>query len=185
MQAESRANHESEVSPRGSETLAEGLMLIRASTLKMIRLQLAMERHDRQVALAAVDDLVELDRRLDHYLGEVPATKLQVLRHELEIERARLNLEKLGLGAEVIRGGTAVEERAAEPARAAEKPLVVEPIAPAGWEGFAFQEEPAPRRRGRWVLVTLLVVLAVAAAAYWLVGLDAMSGTLNRYFSLG
>ena len=44
----------------GSDALAEGLMLVRASTLKMIRLQLAMERHDRRAAIEAVDDLVAL-----------------------------------------------------------------------------------------------------------------------------
>src|SRR3954468_22912313 len=81
-----------------SSELAEGLMLVRASTLKMIRLQLAMERQDRRVALEAVDDLVALDRRLEHYLGDVPAPALDS-RGALEVERATLNHEKLALAA--------------------------------------------------------------------------------------
>ena len=63
--------------PVGSDELAEGLMLVRESTLKIIRFQLAMERHDRRVALEAVDDLVALDRRLRDYLGDVPAPELE------------------------------------------------------------------------------------------------------------
>ena len=38
----------------GSEVLAEGLMLVRASTLKVIRLQLAMERPPALGAICAI-----------------------------------------------------------------------------------------------------------------------------------
>jgi hypothetical protein len=63
-----------------------------------------MERHDRRVALEAVDDLVVLDRRLQDYLAMVPAAEEQLLfRHELDAERALLNREKLALTAEVLR----------------------------------------------------------------------------------
>ena len=74
----------------GSEELVEGLMLLRASTLKVISLQLAMERNDRRVALEAVDDLVALDRRLEDYLAEVPTAQL-MFRRELEGVRGALN----------------------------------------------------------------------------------------------
>lgn len=84
----------------GAEELAEGLMLVRASTLKVVRLQLAMERHDRQVALEVVDDLVALDRRLQDYLDKVPALGDHTsCRGQLESERAMLNREKLTLAA--------------------------------------------------------------------------------------
>ena len=96
MQAESPVRRDAAPVFVGSDELAEGLMLVRASTLKVIRLQLAMERKDRRVALEAVDDLVALDRRLEGYLGDVTAP-------ELEVERAALNREKLTLAAEVIR----------------------------------------------------------------------------------
>lgn len=95
---------ETEISLNGSE-LAEGLMLLRASTLKLIRLQLAIARQDRRVALEAMDDLVSLDARLQDYLDAVPATREQVmLRRELDYERAALNSEKLTLAAEIVRG---------------------------------------------------------------------------------
>ena len=69
------ATRERTIPSIGSEDLAEGLMLVRASTLKVIRLQLAMERRDRRVALEAVDDLVALDRSLEDYLAKVPTTR--------------------------------------------------------------------------------------------------------------
>ena len=137
----------------GSEELVEGLMLMRASTLKMIRLQLAMERNDRRVALAAVDDLVALDRRLEDYLADVPTAQL-MFRRELEVERAALNREKLTLAAEVIRSDAKVEEPVAEAA--------VEDTEP--WEAFAFEE---PRRMRWWPVLVLIFLSAMAAAAYW------------------
>src|SRR5215207_1437712 len=102
-------NTHSPVQPRdgallfGRDELAEGLLLFRAGTLKMIRLQLAMEQHDRRVALEAVDDLVALDRQLQDYLADVDGAGEQLLfRNELDAERAMLNREKLTLTAEVI-----------------------------------------------------------------------------------
>src|SRR5215207_9620827 len=103
-------NTHSPVQPRdgallfGRDELAEGLLLFRAGTLKMIRLQLAMEQHDRRVALEAVDDLVALDRQLQDYLAHMPQRLVSPeLMHELEGERAALNREKLALAAGVIR----------------------------------------------------------------------------------
>src|SRR3954470_21931536 len=137
----------------GSEELVEGLMLMRASTLKMIRLQLAMERNDRRVALEAVDDLVALDRRLEDYLADVPTAQL-MFRRELEVERAALNREKLTLAAEVIRSDAKGEEPVATAA--------VENVEP--WEDFAFEE---PRRMRWWPALVLILLSALAAAAYW------------------
>ena len=148
MNADSQLKRDDAPAAVGSDALAEGLMLVRASTLKMIRLQLAMERKDRRVALEAVDDLVALDRRLQDYLADVTAP-------ELEVERAALNREKLTLAAEVIR---------AEP-----KPQLAEPIATEAWDDVALEEERS--RRTAWWLVAVLVLLsAVAAAAYWFAG---------------
>lgn len=158
MQAESLADREAAQQPVGSEALAEGLMLVRASTLKVIRLQLAMERHDRRGALEAVDDLVELDRKLQHYLGDAPALFGQErLRDELDREQAALQREKLTLAAEVIRRPepTVVSFPTPEPA-----PQVVEEEAfpPIDWE------EEEPRRRGLWKWAAALLVLAGAGA---------------------
>src|SRR5207248_11292795 len=91
MQMQSPARVRDTAPAVGGDELAEGLMLVRASTLKMIRLQLAIERRDRRVALAEVDDLLALDRRLQDYLGDVPAAGEKALwRRGLGAERAAL-----------------------------------------------------------------------------------------------
>jgi hypothetical protein len=154
----------------GSEELVEGLMLLRASTLKVIRLQLAMERNDRRVALEAVDDLVALDRRLEDYLAEVPTAQL-MFRRELEVERAALNREKLTLAAGVIHSVARQDESAVEPATEVAAP------AEAGWDQFAFEEEP--RRVRWWPALVFVLVLAMVAAAYWF----GLAGTLGRALS--
>jgi hypothetical protein len=148
MNADSQLKRDDSPAAVGSDERAEGLMLDRASTLKLIRLQLAMERKDRRVALEAVDDLVALDRRLQNYLADVTAP-------ELEVERAALNREKLTLAAEVIR---------AEP-----KPQLAEPIASEAWDDVVFEEE-RPRRTAWWLVGVLVLLSAVAAAAYWFAG---------------
>src|SRR5215208_5840252 len=156
--------------PIGRDQLAEGLMLMRASTLKMIRLQLAMERRDRRVALEEVDDLLAIDRRLQDYLDEVPELHEQgALMHELEIERAALNREKLTLAAEVIRR---------EPPPAIPLPFVEEAPAPVELEGpepdvwgsfeFARAEEERRHRAIRWLAILLILLSAIAGAAYML-----------------
>jgi hypothetical protein len=152
MNADSQLKRGDAPAAVGSDALAEGLMLVRASTLKMIRLQLAMERKDRRVALEAVDDLVALDRRLQDYLADVTAP-------ELEVERAALNREKLTLAAEVIR---------AEPKPPLE-PQLAEPVATEEWDDFAF-DEVRPRRTAWWLLAVLLLLSVVAAAVYWFAG---------------
>jgi hypothetical protein len=136
----------------GSGELAEWLMLVRASNLKMIRLQLAIGRDDRRVALEAVDDLVALDRCLKEYLTEVPAAPRQLfLWKAVEADREMLDREKLMLAAEVtLRRGAAIES--AESAND-------------DWLGPSDLPEPVeePRRR-RWWLVAAVPVLGLALA---------------------
>ncbi len=164
MQTQSPAIARETAAPIGSDELAEGLMLVRASTLKMIRLHLAMERRDRRVALEAVDDLVALDRKLEDYLGQVPSAQL-MFRHELEEERTALNREKLTLAAEVIHGRASPAEPEPEP-RVEEAVSAIEP-----WQDFEFHAEP--QRRISWLLVAvLLLVSAIAGGAYWFAGPD-------------
>lgn len=138
----------------GSDDLVEGLMLVRASTLKMIRLQLAMERHDRRVALEAVDDLVALDRRLRDYLAGIPAADEQLLfRRELEADRELLNREKLTLAAEVL--------RKPEPPQPAEDDWLGPRDLP--------MSEDAPRR-SRWWLAAVPIAASALAAGAWFAG---------------
>lgn len=171
MQTQSPARARETAAPIGSDELAEGLMLVRASTLKMIRLQLAMERRDRRVALEAVDDLVALDRKLEDYLGQVPSAQL-MFRHELEEERTALNREKLTLAAGVIHGRLETPEP--EPA-----PVVEEPApAAAEWQDFEFQAEPQ-RRISWWLVAVLILVSAIAGATYWLAGPNVLERLLT------
>ena len=144
--------------PVGGDALAEGLMLVRASNLKMIRLQLAMERQDRRVALEAVDDLVALDRRLQDYLADQPGGGDQLLfRKALDAERAIVDREKWTLAAGVIR-------RQPEP--------LTEEAAPAedDWLGprELLEEDVEPRRKRGWVSLLLAagVALGLGAGAY-------------------
>ena len=152
----------------GSEELAEGLMLVRASTLKIVRLQLAMERQDRRVALEAVDDLVALDRLLQDYLADVPAAAEQVLlRDALDDERAMLNREKLALASGVVRRDPPLPIVAA--------PVAVEPEV-ISWDGFDFTpvEERRPHRALLWFALVLAILAAAAGAAWMVMGPDAL-----------
>jgi hypothetical protein len=139
----------------GSGELAEGLTLVRASTLKMIRLQLAMERRDRHVALEAVDDLIALDRHLQQYLeGVLAPADQQLFRQALDAERAALNREKLTLTAEILR----------RPAPSPEPTNSLE----TDWIGprDLMVETEEPRSNRWWLAVVPLVASGLAAAAY-------------------
>ncbi|MFL6740549.1 MAG: hypothetical protein ACJ8FG_02925 [Sphingomicrobium sp.] len=142
----------------GRDELAEGLMLFRAGTLKMIRLQLAMEQRDRRVALEAVDDLVALDRQLQRYLMQMPSPVVTgEAMGELEDERAALNREKLALTAGVIR--REVSPPAPEP--------VVEADAPDwGSRDFALADQRRRRRGLRWLAGLVILASAIGGAAF-------------------
>ncbi len=160
----------------GQAELAEGLMLVRASTLKMLRLQLAMERRDRRFAIETVDELVVLDRCLSECLAGIPLELDQAgLATELDEERAALNREKLTLAAQVITRDPWVEP-ASEPEPLSHEPTFAKSdvaLEPEPWDSEAWEEslEPAPRRRARWWLAGLLLLLFALAAAGFLLGI--------------
>jgi hypothetical protein len=84
--------------------LAEGLMLVRASTVKMLRLQLAMERRDQSVALQTLDDLVDLDAKIAAFLEQMPPCEtLDSLARDADEQRSKLVQEKFGLAAGLLR----------------------------------------------------------------------------------
>ena len=140
----------------GSEELAQGLMLVRASTLKMIRLQLAIERRDQRVALEAVDDLVALDRSLEEFLTHVPSAHDDGLfSNVLELERSALNVEKHTLAAGISNRSWQVETPEPQATPEAEADWVYD------------REEP---ERSRWLRPAAFIsaVFAIALAAYLL-----------------
>ncbi len=158
----------------GSNDLAEGLMLLRASTLKIIRLQLAIERHDRHVALMALDELIALDRRLqEHLSGANPTGEQLIFRSELDSERAALNQEKLTLAAGIHRRSSNIVEQSdtVEEADLAQ--------ADEGWLEPGSLFEPEEPRRSRWVLAIVPVLLsALAAGAYFAIAPDAAAALI-------
>ena len=176
MQIESPVRaRETEPSSVGSEALAEGLMLVRASTLKVVRFQLAMERQDRRGALEAVDDLVEIDRRLQDYLSDVPAAAEQLLLgNALDDERILLNHEKLALVSGVVRR---------EPAARVAEPVIADEPEQAVWKDFDFTpaEERRPHRAILWFALVLAVLAASAGAAWMLVGPEALAAQVGQW----
>lgn len=154
--------------PGDGRELATGLMLMRASTLKVIRLQLAIERRDRRAVLEAVDALVELDTRLHECLTSVPAVGEQAsLRRSLEAERSTLNREKLAL----VSGVTGKAERscfAFEDADPAPAYLAHHVAAPP--DAIAELPEIAPVERSHrsyaWVALLLITISVCAGEAY-------------------
>ena len=175
MQSERRLARDLPAAPAASDELAEGLMLLRASALKTIRLQLAIERHDRRVALEAMDDLVALDDELQKVLAGIPAPDdFADLQAALSIERSRLDHEKLGLAAGVITGRTQPEPvRLPEPPQPQTPAFVQDaPAFPADeWHRLRYVAEDDGRSaKGRWLwaVTFLTLVTASVAAAYWL-----------------
>jgi hypothetical protein len=156
------AAREATVPSIGSEDLAEGLMLVRASALKIIRLQLAMERRDQRVAQEAVDDLLALDRCLQEFLTHYPIPHGDGLfGNVLELERSALNVEKHTLAAGISNRGWQV----AAPAPDASDDASIQEWAAPTSEPYEF-ETPS---WWRWTAIVLLVVgVAVACLAYFL-----------------
>ena len=142
----------------GSDELAQGLMLVRASTMKIVRLQLAMERRDRRLALQTVDDLVVLDSKIRDFLNEIPSSANGIVPMQLELEeqRAWLAREKLTLAAGVRRSTAAAETREwIEPTPATE----AEPLSPHFISDI--DEEEAPVRRIPLMRLAGILVLAI------------------------
>jgi hypothetical protein len=158
-------------------------MLVRASTLKMIRLQLAIERRDRRTILEAVDELVELDSRLQECLAGVPGLGEQML--GLDVERSTLNREKLTL----VSGVTGPAERprstpaerpcfafeeTSSPAAHVQDPVVIPPPPElAAPHGFARAERP--RRSYTWAALLFIAISVCAGEAYLLGGSEVLA----------
>lgn len=154
------ATRERSIPSIGNDELAEGLMLVRASTLKVIRLQLAMERRDRRVALEAVDDLVALDRSLEDFLAQVPTAHDDgMFGNVLELERSALNIEKHTLAAGISHRDWQVETPAPEPEKTAE---------PLADEWMAYDEEEAEGSNWWLRFGVLALIVAIACGAYFL-----------------
>jgi hypothetical protein len=176
----------------GGRELARGLMLVRASTIKMLRLHLAMERRDRRVVLETMDDLAALDRKMRDFVEQIPADDKMVERMQAELDEQgqALAREKLTLAAGIVRRGGGEEggwveispDRTAEPepapalsaATRAPHDTILALDRPVGTKALLlgaaepWTEPVELEARSRWpaviAIAALLVVLAIAAA---------------------
>src|SRR3546814_5591924 len=58
--------------PASESDLARGMLLLRASNMNVMRLQLAMERSDRRLAMEELDCLVALDGEIKGFIEDMP-----------------------------------------------------------------------------------------------------------------
>lgn len=134
--------------------LARGLTFVRASNLQVMRLHLAAERQDRRGMMAAMDELVGLDRELRRFISAIPDSALNGIGREIEAQRRDVIAERLVLArgkiGPVIAPGSAAPTP--EPAAAVEEYQTYEP------------GRRAPR------LIALLLVLGLAVAGGLLFG---------------
>jgi hypothetical protein len=164
-----------DVAGSAGRELAEGLLLARTSTLTMLRLQLAMERRDRGVALQTLDELVDLDSRLAALLEAMPPCQgLERLARDADEQRARLIHEKFGLGAGLRRSDERGPRHWIEPVEPEQRGLGAAEPSPA-IASHSHPEAVAPRTpaRSRSALLfgaALLVLVSAATAAFLFLG---------------
>ena len=172
----------------GSDALAQGLLLMRASAIKVVRLQLAMERRDRRAAIEAVDELMGLDRRLGEFLDDLPVANgpLTAARAEVEAQGRALAREKLTLVAGIHGPRLAPRPEWVELARPAADPAAEAAPAPLELEpAQILRDDPAPRAPGSRLIAAglVLVLLLLGGLAFWfLSGAEAGWPALDALF---
>lgn len=104
--------------PVAAADLAQGLSFLRASNLQVMRLQVASERQDRRGVMAAIDELVALDRELGRFIDSIPGAARPIVvvspRDVME-QRLILSRGKIGPAFDGPRRPTAVEAPAPVP----------------------------------------------------------------------
>ena len=160
--------------PLGSDDLARSLTLVRASTMRVLRLQLAMERKDRRTVLQTVDELVEIDSALRDLVEDIPGLREDILtlHQALDEQRSALAHEKLALVGGINLGrGTAPSA----PPAAARDPLLaaqiesnasVDAAKPVG-EASNWNEAPEERRRNPFALILAAALMLAVGLTVW------------------
>lgn len=163
--------------------VTHGLQLSRASTMALMRLQLALRSGDRVQALEAVDRLDTLDAELESVIarlappGEGDET-LQAIAKHLEAQKLALAFEKLALASGIVGPGLVSIENAwparEEPAPTpdADDPDAVREM-PDLTELWSVMDQFEPEKpRGLspkvWGLIATLLVVMAAAGAFLL-----------------
>jgi hypothetical protein len=166
----------------GRDELARGLMLVRASTMKVVRLQLAMERRDRRLALQTVDDLVDLDGKIRDFLKDIPSASGDAvpMQQEIEEQRGWLAREKHTLAAGIGKSGTLTLGREwIEPASAIATPAA-EPLPRHVFPEIDEDRRSSPRVSFRFVLGIVLLLMIAALSASLFFGAGAWEELINR-----
>jgi len=162
--------------PDRSEALLQGLTLLRASALKMIRLQLALVRDDRRIALQALDDLMALDHQLEDHLNAIPLSSDELARwSRLNADTAALRQEKLTVAAEILCRRT----NGTEQLREDEESIRTEPVGEAPDQSTHEVEHSHHRRSLLVVAAVLLLVMCVAAGLLIVPGTPSSLGQLE------
>ncbi|HET9429403.1 MAG TPA: hypothetical protein VFO69_13695 [Allosphingosinicella sp.] len=189
----------------GGNELARGLMLVRASAIRMARLQVAIERRDRRLVLKTMDDLVSLDGEMRDLVERIPRSDFEIdaLQHELDEQKAALAREKLALV-----GGVSRRELQNDPATPAVDPA--EPPTPSTLEGIeAATPDPIVRENlgaepalplawsladevkgsrdwiaSFWAIMIVLLLFAAVAGAILLFGTEDPAATMRGFIRL-
>lgn len=159
----------------GTQTLRTELELARASQLTLLRLQLALHKSNRRVAMQALDDLLDIDAEMEGLaatLSGVPAhpASRATLSDFIGLQRAAITAEKHALAGGDLRADAnpvdapaPVEEVAAadlpeQPLVSEEEDLPAQLLLP---EDEAGSEDPIGGRRWMHILAAAIVVVAL------------------------
>lgn len=173
--------------PVSARDLTRSMLLLRASNMSVMRLQLAIERRDRRRAMEALDGLVALDGEIRGLIEGMPAADgaFAEMARRIDDQKAVLASEKLVFaagttGPALARPAPVVVALAADPGspegRSLDRPSEDEAAAPpeADWATVcareAEEQAPPPGRRIRLAVTALLLAAGMAAGAYFFGG---------------
>jgi hypothetical protein len=138
--------------------LVRGLTFLRASNMQVMRLHIAQEQHDRRGMMAALDELVGLDRELARFVETMPDPDLLDIGEAIDVQRRGVLEQRMVLACGRL--GPALVPAPLPPqapvAIAADAPILSEDV----------EEEETRRRRWPWIVAGLLILAAVALAAW-------------------
>ena len=139
--------------------LVRGLTFLRASNMQVMRLHLAQEQHDRRGMMAALDELVGLDRELARFVETMPDPELPDVSATIDAQRRDLLERRMVLACGKL-GPALAPAVGPQP-----EPEAIATDAPILSEGI----DDADARPRHWPRVVLgLLILAAMAVAAWL-----------------